>query len=466
MSRQSHSSGSENSGGRYSRQTGSRRASPQATLIHVEPVVMENDDRPLQPRKKRGRNRRRADRGLPDRAVLKALYLAYREKADRLWPELVGTELLPELSEEVIENAIDQYERQHRDGQIDTKNLEEMLAVHGVKRVAMFYGRYSCDQSQTTSVEDQLALSLELARREGYFIPFPLVFGDFALSGLTDDRPGFDGIRNAIRNAGPGITLIYIAEFHRASRNYRDWEDLYFLVRRSRRVLKSANGDFDSSRADAPAVLAQASATNVAEKMRRLATIKRGRGGSLGRGTSLGHPPIGCTRRQAFDPKTKTLRERRNGRMITEWVIDPITKAIVEWIFELFVVHRWSRRRIAKHFNELKVDDSESWSAGRIKDILRNTTYVGVLIRNRYTQVRDPETGKRELIENPHSEWIIVFMPHLRFIPPMIFKQAWRRLAEAERASSLTGKKQTRMERNPSTPYDGLLSMVAASHVR
>jgi len=38
-------------------------------------------------------------------------------------------------------------------------------------------------------------ISLEQARQEGYFIPFELVFADFAISGLTDDRPGFDCVR-------------------------------------------------------------------------------------------------------------------------------------------------------------------------------------------------------------------------------------------------------------------------------
>src|SRR5204862_4515530 len=142
-SHQSQSSGQDNQG-RSARPTGPR-AKTQGTFIRVKSVVVENDDRTLLPRKKRKKNRRKEDRGLPERAVLEGLCRAYREKADRLWPELVGTDLLPVMTDKVVEDAVDQYERQHRRGLTDTKDLEERLAVNGVTQVAMFYGRYSCD---------------------------------------------------------------------------------------------------------------------------------------------------------------------------------------------------------------------------------------------------------------------------------------------------------------------------------
>jgi len=339
---------------------------------------------------------------------------------------------------------------------MDTSPLEAQLSIHAVRNAGLFYGRFSCDQSQQTSIADQLTVSLEYAADEGWFVPFDLVFADFAISGLTDDRPVFDGVRHVLRTSGPGISRLYVAEIHRASRDNRDSEDLFFLARKHEKVLKSASDGFDSSRPDAHVTLLRESVTSVEEKARRVALIRRGRHGALKRGMSLGSPPPGYTRRPALHPDGEP-HTRRNGQPIYEWAIDPVTRVIVELIYDCFVVRHWSLRTVALHLNQTRANDSTSWTAGAIKRLLLNETYVGVLFRDRFSYHRDFETGKWRHTPRPRSEQRIVFMPHLTFVPPDLFKRARRRLADLHRASKLTGRKWTRRERNPKTPFDGLL---------
>ncbi len=432
------------------------RSRSQGTLITIAEADVANGQI-LLPRRKRRINRRREDRGLPDRSIIESLYRDYRSEVDRQWPQVVGTDLLPTDIDGHLDQIVDVYVQKHRDGKIDTTGVESRLSIHGLRQAGMFYGRYSCEQSQVTSIQDQLRVSLERAHDDRAFVPFELVFADFALSGLTDDRPGFDGVREAMRAAGPEISLVYISEFHRASRSYRDWEDLHYLARRNGRILKSANGDFDSSRSDAEALIARGSATNVEEKARRVALVQRGRLGARKRGTSLGQPPLGYTRRQALDSDRRP-RVKRNGQPIQEWVIDPVSKVIVEKIFHLFAVQKWSLRKIAAELNLQQADDSTSWKSGTVKRILRNEIYVGVQFHGRHQQIRDPHTGRAHMLTNPRSKWTIIIMPRLKLIPPMLYKTAWRRLAELRRNSKLTGKRWNRKERDPRTPFDGLQS--------
>ncbi len=306
------------------------------------------------------------------------------------------------------------------------------------------------DQSKDTSVEDQVVERLRRAARDGYFVPFELVFADFSMSGLSDDPPGYDGVRHVMQCSCPAVEHLYISEFSRASRDEREWQNLYFLSRANQKVMIGALDGFDSSSEDAEERIANGSYASRQEKTQRVQAIRRGRLGALRRGTSLGHPPIGFTRRQAVDANGN-LRTKRNGVPIFEWVIDPMSEDIVLLIFDLFVERKWSLARIARHLNEKHADGRTSWKANVVKQILENSADIGILIRHRYRDLRDPKSGMWARISNPRSRWVIFYRKDCILVP----KQTQRRLAELRRASKLTGRKWSRTERNSKSPFDG-----------
>ena len=52
----------------------------------------------------------------------------------------------------------------------------------------------------------------------------------------------------------------------------------------------------------------------------------------------------------------------------------------------------------------------------RRSGILHNELYIGVLVYNRMTFTKDPDTGKRQSRMNPSNQWQTVQVPALRII--------------------------------------------------
>jgi len=80
-----------------------------------------------------------------------------------------------------------------------------------------------------------------------------------------------------------------------------------------------------------------------------------------------------------------------------------------------------------------------------------------LLVRYRFSSLRDPKTGKLVRIENPRSKWLFTYREDWVLVPKQTWTQAQRRLAELSRASTLTGRKWTKPERHPKDLFDGLL---------
>lgn len=59
----------------------------------------------------------------------------------------------------------------------------------------------------------------------------------------------------------------------------------------------------------------------------------------------------------------------------------------------------------------IKPQRGERWGANSIRRILRNPVYTGQARCNFYRWLKDPETGKKRLIERPESDWIMVQVP-------------------------------------------------------
>jgi site-specific DNA recombinase len=73
-------------------------------------------------------------------------------------------------------------------------------------------------------------------------------------------------------------------------------------------------------------------------------------------------------------------------------------------------------------------------SRKRANGILQNALYVGRIVWNRQSFIRDPETGRRISRPNPKSEWMTADAPELRIITDELFDNVQKR--RAERAGS------------------------------
>src|SRR5262249_9698727 len=146
-----------------------------------------------------------------------------------------------------------------------------------------------------------------------------------------------------------------------------------------------------------------------------------------------------------------------DGLPIYEICIDPETCDYRLLLFDLYVTQNWSMHKIAKHFNQLKVEGWDGWTSAGIRKLLWSPTAIGVFIWNRTRREFDFEEGKWTIEKNPRSEWVVRYAPELAIVPMDQWKAARRKLAAARRNSPLTNRPWSRNELHPSTLFSGTL---------
>ncbi|HYF53368.1 MAG TPA: recombinase family protein, partial [Salinarimonas sp.] len=135
----------------------------------------------------------------------------------------------------------------------------------------------------------------------------------------------------------------------------------------------------------------------------------------------------------AYGYRTVEDNGERGGRRI-----EPGEAAVVRRIFELFA-NGVSPRAIAHRLNQDGVPGPEGrpWGDTTIRGqrergtgVLNNESYIGQLVWNRCSYVKDPRTGKRVARPNPPEAWERTAVPELRIIPD----ELWARVKQRQEA--------------------------------
>ena len=149
--------------------------------------------------------------------------------------------------------------------------------------------------------------------------------------------------------------------------------------------------------------------------------------GAARRGTVVGRLGLGFTRRVHRDRDGNIVR-RPDGRPRHEPCIDPETHKHRLLMYELFAEKHWSPYKIARHFNHLKVDGWDGWTARGIEKLLVGLDAWGIFIWNRTHREYDPDQDKIVVVDNPRSEWELHVDHNLRIAPAEWFVYARRKL--------------------------------------
>lgn len=152
--------------------------------VSTDTVELEHDpdaSTPL-PRPERCRRRSKADRGLPDDAELARLAETYLEHQNRLFRNTASCGALPLANSETIQAMVDDFKRRHRGGGVDREQVKARLLLLHLTKPAGAYLRDSCDNSNPTSIVDQLVKCLEKSASEGNFIPWEYIFADYSVT--------------------------------------------------------------------------------------------------------------------------------------------------------------------------------------------------------------------------------------------------------------------------------------------
>ena len=272
---------------------------------------------------------------------------------------------------------------------------------------AVIYARYSSDQQRASSIDDQIRLCKERIAREGWTLV--QVYRDAAFSGATTLRPGYQAMMEGARETEFDIVVAEALD-----RLSRDQEDIAALFKRLQfanvKLLTLGEGDIGVLHIGLKGTMNALFLKDLADKTRR------GLRGRVEAGKSGGGCAYGYDVMRRYDANGALVRGNRP--------INPEEAATVREIFSRYVAGE-APRRIAFDLNVRRIAAPRggAWSAstlngnrGRGTGVLNNEMYVGRLVWNRLTYVKDPETGKRRSRANACDAVVAVEAPELAIV--------------------------------------------------
>ena len=285
------------------------------------------------------------------------------------------------------------------------------------ERVAV-YARYSTDMQSPNSVEDQLRLCRYICANNNWNVGE--VFTDEAISGKTDQRPGFERLRSKV--VAGHFDVVVTESLDRLS---RDQEHLNGFHKR----LKYQGGEIvtaDSANNDETQIALRGIIGSMFLKDLGAKT-HRGQEGRVLNGKSAGGRSYGYrVDRQPMPDGTWTTGDL---------LINDDEATVIKRIFKDYDEGQ-SGRAIAIALNREGVPAPSSgkgsgeWTFSTIQGfwqrgtgILNNELYIGMRVWNRQHFVTHPETGKRQARLNPREVWTRNAVPELRIIDDALWSR-------------------------------------------
>jgi site-specific DNA recombinase len=266
---------------------------------------------------------------------------------------------------------------------------------------AAIYARFSSDKQSDRSIDDQVALCREHCERQSLSVVD--VYEDRAISGAsTINRFGW---LRLMRDAIAGKFDVVIAEaLDRISRDQEDLAGIYKRLHfRKIDIQTLQDGSVGEMHVGIKGLLGALYLKDLAQK------TKRGQRGVVRDGRHNGGRSYGYRAVPGQPGKLQIQTDEAD---------------IVRRIFDEYIRAR-SPRGIAASLNSEAVPGprGRNWNASTIagsrkreNGILHNALYIGRIVWNRQSFIKDPETGRRISRPNPASERISADAPELRII--------------------------------------------------
>jgi site-specific DNA recombinase len=259
------------------------------------------------------------------------------------------------------------------------------------------YSRYSTDRQSEASIADQQRRCHEFAASRGW--PIAADYTDEAISGAAfGNRPGWQRLAAELR-AGDVLVVMELSRICRSQELAPLMDRLRF---RGVRVFSIVEGfDSTSSHARMQAGLSGLMSDEFRASIRartHSALHMRARDGRPTGGKAYGYDAAG----QVLEAEAAIVRE-----VFARSAAGESTRSIANDLNVRGVPSpgaEWSR--------EVRRRDGR-WLMSAVHAMLGNERYIGRLIWNRSTWVKDPDSGKRMRRERPPSEWIVTECPAL-----------------------------------------------------
>ncbi|MBV0893573.1 recombinase family protein, partial [Paracoccus sp. Z118] len=257
-------------------------------------------------------------------------------------------------------------------------------------------------------------LCRERADREGWQIVG--TYEDAATSGASLLRPGIQRLQQDGR--ARRFDIVMAEALDRLSRNQADVAALYQNLSFAGVAIETlSEGRVNEMHIGLKGTMNALFLTDLAAKTRR------GLRGRVEQGKSGGGNAYGYTVLRSL---TEDGEIKRGDRQINH-----DEAAIVRRIFRHYAQGQ-SPNRIADLLNREGIPGprGRAWDKSTIHGnpkrgtgILNNEIYIGKLVWNRQSFIKDPQTGKRQARPNPQAEWTITDVPELRIIDQDLWEQ-------------------------------------------
>ena len=260
----------------------------------------------------------------------------------------------------------------------------------------------------------------ERIAREGWTLV--QVYRDAAMSGATTLRPGYQALLEGAREAGFDVVVAEALD-----RLSRDQEDVAALYKRLQfagiRLVTLGEGEIGPLHIGLKGTMNALFLKDLADKTRR---GLRGRveAGQSGGGNAYGYDVV-----RRLDASGDVARGERR--------INEVEAAIVREIFARYAAGE-SPKRIALDLNARAIPAPRggAWSASTLNGnrargtgVLNNEAYIGRLVWNRLSYVKDPDTGRRRSRANADAAVVAVDAPDLTIVPPELWQAVKSRQA-------------------------------------
>jgi site-specific DNA recombinase len=309
---------------------------------------------------------------------------------------------------------------------------------------AVIYARYSSDLQTDASIEDQIRVAKDRAKRENWEIVEH--YADHGISGASLIRR--PSLQKLMQDASEGKFNVVVAEaLDRLSRDQEDVAGIYKrLAFAGVKIITLSEGEVNEMHIGLKGTMNALFLKDLADK------IRRGQRGVIENGKSGGGLCFGYDIVKKLDGNGELIRGDRS--------INSKEAEIITYIFKEFSIGK-SPKAIAKQLNKdgIAGPNGGTWGPSTIHGnrqrgtgILNNELYIGQLVWNRLQYIKNPDTGKRVSRLNPETVWVRKDVPHLRIIS----QDLWDKVKSKQGAIKLQHKEFWGKQR-PKALFTGLM---------
>jgi site-specific DNA recombinase len=344
----------------------------------------------------------------------------------------------------------------------------------------VLYARYSSEGQREASIEDQYRVCEAYCKRlDGWDIVQR--YGDKAISGATDRRPGYQQMLTDAQHRLFDVVLVH--DFSRLSRDSVETEQARRrLVHWGVRLIGVSDG-IDTAHeghelmSGFKGIMNQQFLKDLAKHTRK-GMVGQVLKGFHGRGRSYGYRLV-----PEYDPNQKDPYGHP-ARIGTRLEIDPEQARWVHWIFEQYadgmspvkIVEELNRQGVPPPgtFYKRKSAQPPTWCAsalyGNVKyglGMLNNRLYKGELTWGRSRWEKDPDTKIKKRFLCAEPDWIRHPAEHLRIVEDRLWERVKHRQQDITAASTAIRTAlhaNARTGRGPKYLFSGLLTCGQCGH--